>query len=58
MGEYLSAISCCNEFLILNSTNVTIIQLKLNLNDKISSKSYNSIEEEKTPFTTVPLLKC
>lgn len=37
MGENFAAISCCNEFLMLNPTNVTIIQLKLELNDKISA---------------------
>ena len=36
-GEDLAAISCCNEFLILNPTNADILQLKNHINDKISA---------------------
>ena len=45
-GENLAAISCCNEFLILNPTNASIIQLKIDLNDKISAGYYRPVKEE------------
>ena len=46
LGENLAAISCCNEFLILNPTNASIIQLKIDLNDKISAGYYSPVKEE------------
>lgn len=49
IGENLAAISCCNEFLILNPTNARIIQLKIDLNDKISKGVTKPIKEVKTP---------
>ena len=48
IGENLAAISCCNEFLILNPTNAHIIQLKLDLNDKISAGVTKPPKEEVT----------
>ena len=54
-GENLAAISCCNEFLILNPTNASIIQLKIDLNDKISAGSYNPVKEEVKEPESVPV---
>ena len=41
MNEYLPAISCCNEFLILNPADANVIQFKINLNDKITGSINN-----------------
>ena len=49
IGENLAAISCCNEFLILNPTNANIIQLKIDLNDKISAGVTKPVKEVKSP---------
>ena len=46
LNENVAAISCCNEFLILNPTNADIIQLKIKLNDKINNNLTNGIEKE------------
>ena len=46
LGENLAAISCCNEFLSLNPTNGKIIQLKLDLNERISSGVRKPVKEK------------
>ena len=57
IGENLAAISCCNEFLMLNPTNAKIIQLKIDLNDKISARVSKPVEEVKTPEPTTNEVK-